>query len=170
MVMVGGGSGPKGGVWGRVEDGDEEDLGLALRSSYSLAQSRAAAGLTHPSLTSRKKSEPEPFSSPDLSLGHKAGKAHKSCKVGRSSSQAASTDSYTAFKTQPQVVSPTKPPVTEEAALSNLITQTGAASSGRKSDLPKVTLCGLNSFLLALCPHVSLNGLPRVTLKLHQVV
>lgn len=66
----------------RVEDGDEEDLGLALRSSYSLAQSSAAAGLTHLSLTSRKKSESEPFSSPDLSPGHKAGKAHKSCKFG----------------------------------------------------------------------------------------
>lgn len=36
--------------------------------------------------------------------------------------------------------------------------------------MPKVTHCGLNSFLLALCPHVSLNGLPWVTLKLHQVV
>lgn len=37
---------------GEVEDGDEGDPGLALSSSYSLAQSGAAAGLTHPPLTS----------------------------------------------------------------------------------------------------------------------
>ena len=48
-----GGAGPKGGVWGRVENGDRRGLDLAPRSAYSLAWSRAAAGFTHSSLASR---------------------------------------------------------------------------------------------------------------------
>lgn len=77
--MVGGGSEPKGESWGRVEDGDEGDLGFALRSSYSLAQARAATGLTHPSLTSRKSQSqshsPPLISAWDTRLGRHLGLA-----------------------------------------------------------------------------------------------
>lgn len=53
-----------------------------------------------------EQSEPELPTSPVLSLGDKAGRAHN---------QPASTNSYIAFKTRLQVVSSIKPPLTEEA-------------------------------------------------------
>lgn len=44
--------GTKGWSLGKVEDGGEGGLGLSLRSSCSLAQSRTAVSFSHPSLTS----------------------------------------------------------------------------------------------------------------------
>lgn len=58
--MLDGGAGPKGGVWGRVENGDGRGLNLAPRSAYSLAGSRAAAGCTHSSLASRRSPNQRP--------------------------------------------------------------------------------------------------------------
>lgn len=59
--MVEGGAGPKGGVWGRAENGGGRGLDLAPRSACSLAQTRAAAGLTHSSLASRRSQSQRPL-------------------------------------------------------------------------------------------------------------